>query len=202
MPNNPVFPHGEPELPQGETNLPDWHPTTNLEPVEPATFPEGVDINAIPIEFMADAQQLPVDQRDLVLQWFPHLYRQPSQHLDGAQLRTPAQFIKHLHGVARLQEDAERATDHKDASERRKQIIARTNEREKRASNYHEWLSQCQARKAWIADLKNVVSKRKAERQDFLDSLKPTLDQWDAYVDAADSEYKAARATVPPARLF
>jgi DNA repair exonuclease SbcCD ATPase subunit len=115
-------------------------------------------------------------------------------------VRTPAQFLKHLYGVARAQESAERKEEHKDVSTSRKQIIEKDNARTKRASAYNEWLATCQARKQWIADIKTQWEKRKAERQEFLDSLQPHLDQWNAYVDAAEAEFKAAKATVPPAR--
>lgn len=217
------FVHGEPTLPQGASNLPNWEaamhaaaagqpaPQPVYQPDQPAQPPAQPDPSVVnrpyvqPSEqFIAQTSLLPPEDQILIQQWFQYCWYTNSPYLDGALIKDPNTMIKHIHGMLKDQADqARQAAKDKELEasvalkEKRLQTIDTKNANR---AKWEAYLDECRARKDMIERAHAEWDKRRAEMAAVQKQMEEALKPWHEYVNAARVAYVDAKASPAPKR--
>lgn len=214
LPSNEIPPE-QPNLPHGETNLPSANPNWLQLPVtrtqqaplpwEQQTYRDTSLDNqkdpAIALKAnMQDILTMPVAQQEALIAIWPHCWLQPSPYVSGHVVCSLRDVVTHLTGTIQEQVKEQGRVDRAGAAERRTARQQRNAEDEAHGKAYIAWTEDCIKRKNWIAGKVDEHRRRVAARAAAQAEWDAVRVQWDAYVDAAQTEAQAAKATAPPPR--
>jgi hypothetical protein len=167
-----------PELPQGDSNLPNFSAIPESQVRKPG---EGMDTPTP--EWMAQIQQYSSEQQAIILEWWPKIWNRPSKHLDGKLVLNIAGLFLHIE------------SENKENRPRSRTVVSveREAQREDWLKRYAEWEAECKLRNEWLEKLH-------IEWKGRVKARKQAMRLWDEHVRQAHEELMNARAFPPPPR--
>jgi hypothetical protein len=175
-------------------------------PPEPPILPEG-ESHSLPASFFADTATPPpinyetphpaymqlidtVYKKDkgLILHWWPLIYGKPSEFVTDKPIAChPSHVLAHAKGM-------------KAQGYMAPVPLNPVVNLDPFAEAHSVWMRECNLRKKWVEEKKEVWKRRRQERADWLESMRLIEKQWDIYVEEARKEFKDAEAYPVPIR--